>query len=85
MIELKIWPEPFEAVISGKKRYEVRSVKGRVFHIGDDIMLREYLPKKEQYTGEFFLGRITYITKAGTWGLPKHLLVFGFKEWTNGY
>jgi hypothetical protein len=84
MIELKIWPEPFKAVISKKKQYEVRKAD-REFKVGDDVMLREYLPKKDKYTGEFFLGKITYITKAGTWGLPKNLCVFGFKEWSNGY
>ena len=83
MIELKIWPEPFEAVISGKKRYEVRKAD-REFTVGDGIMLREYFPKKNQYTGEFFLGKITYITKEGTWGMPKDLCVFGFEEWSNG-
>lgn len=83
MIELKIWPEPFKAILNGRKRYEVRKTD-RDFRIGNIIMLREFLPKKEQYSGEFFLGKITYITKAGTWGLPNNLCIFGFEEWTNG-
>jgi len=80
MIELKIWPEPFEAVISGKKRYEVRSVKDRVFHIDDEVLLNEYEPTLGVYTGRNFLGKITYITQAGTWGLPSDLCIFGFGE-----
>lgn len=83
MIDLKIWPEPFKAVLEGKKRYEVRKAD-RKFTVGDDILLSEFLPKKQIFTGRFFVGKITYITKAGTWGLPKDLCVFGFKEWTNG-
>lgn len=83
MHELKIWSESFKAVIEGKKRYEVRKAD-REFNVGDEIMLKEYLPKKDLYTNEFFLGKITYITKAGTWGLPKDLCVFGFEEWSNG-
>jgi hypothetical protein len=79
MIELKIWPEPFEAVISGKKRYEVRSVKDRVFHIDDEVLLNEYEPTLGVYTGRNFLGKITYITKAGTFGLPSGICIFGFE------
>lgn len=80
MIELKIWPEIFEAVISGKKRYEVRSVKDRVFHIDDEVLLNEYEPTLGVYTGRNFLVKITYITQAGTWGLPDNICIFGFEE-----
>jgi len=80
MIELKIWTEPFEMVISGKKRYEVRSVKDRVFHLDDEVLLNEYESTLGVYTGRNFLGKITYITQAGTWGLPSDLCIFGFEE-----
>ena len=79
MIELKIWPIPFRAVLNGDKRYEVRKAD-REFAIGATIVLREFLPDTEQYTGRSFTGKITYITKSGTWGLPSDICVFGFEE-----
>jgi len=79
MIELKIWPIPFRAVLNGDKRYEVRKAD-REFAIGNIIKLREFLPDTEQYTGRTFKCKITYITQAGTWGLPEDICIFGFEE-----
>lgn len=76
--ELKIWTIPFEAVLDGSKRYEVRKAD-RPFLVGDDIILKEYIPEWNSYTGREIFGRITYITEAGMWGLPKDICVFGFK------
>lgn len=77
--ELKIWPIPFRAVLNGSKRYEVRKAD-RDFKLGDTFTLKEYLPDTEQFTGREFMGRITYITEAETWGLPEDICIFGFEE-----
>lgn len=78
-MELKIWPEPFRAVLNGDKRYEIRKTD-REFSVGDIVILKEFLPDTKEYTGRSFIAQITYITKPGAWGLPKDLCVFGFKE-----
>lgn len=55
MHELKIWPEFFEAVISGRKTFEVRK-NDRFFCFGDTVVLREFVPDKVPY----FNGSIKY-------------------------
>ena len=73
--DLKIWPEQFDAVISGAKKHEVR-VFDRPYREGDGVVLREWDPKTEQYTGRETAFTITHITKPGSWGLPDNVGVF---------
>lgn len=57
--QLKIAPEFYEAVITGKKKFEIRK-NDRDFKVGDAFVLREY--KNHSYTGKYVLGTISYIT-----------------------
>jgi hypothetical protein len=68
--DLKIWPRFFEDVVSGKKRYEVR-VDDRWFRLGDLLNLREYDPKKSDYTGRTVSVIVTHITYGNE---PPHLV-----------
>jgi hypothetical protein len=70
--ELKCWPEPFQAILDGRKNYEIRKFD-RPFMVGDDLFLREWDPKEMRYTGRVNQVRVTYITKPGEWGLPDNL------------
>lgn len=82
--KLKIWTDPFEAVLNGEKRYEVRKTDDRKFFVGDFITLQEYVARTEVYTGREVFAQITYVTEAGSWGLPNNLCVFGFEVMKNG-
>ncbi|NUK29499.1 DUF3850 domain-containing protein [Parageobacillus sp. VR-IP] len=68
---LKIWPEYFEAVRSGKKTFEIRK-NDRGFQVNDLLLLQEYNPKTQEYTGRELLVEVTYITD---FGQPKNQVV----------
>lgn len=73
---LKTWPEPFEAVISGDKPYEIRK-NDRGYAVGDILVLSEWLPASGELTGRRAVRRITYMTPGSAWGLPADLCVLG--------
>jgi hypothetical protein len=75
--DLKTQIEPFEAVLSGRKNFELRR-NDRDFAVGDVLILREYEIKTHTYTGRFVEKIVTYMINGGEWDLPKHLCVLGW-------
>lgn len=82
---LKTWPEPFRAVLDGRKSYEIR-VNDRGYMVGDILELAEWDPSRAHerlnmehagYTGREVRKRVTYMTPGGQWGLPANLCVLG--------
>lgn len=61
---LKCWPKFFDAIVDGRKRHDLRRVGDRDFQVGDLMMLREFSPDADAYTGRVQAVRITYITSA---------------------
>lgn len=49
-IKKRIWPQYFELVSSGKKKFELRVADFEVDE-GDTLVLQEWDPDTEQYTG----------------------------------
>jgi hypothetical protein len=76
--ELKIIPQPFGAVLSGEKCYEIRKAD-RPYRVRDLLLLREWSPPAQEYTGAVVWRRITRITPAGSWGLPPDVCVLGIE------
>lgn len=60
-IYLKTWPEYFEAVCNDSKTFEIRR-NDRPFSVGVKLVLREYDPTKDNFTGRYIERVITYIT-----------------------
>lgn len=58
---LKSWPSMFANVVKGVKTFELR-INDRDFHVGDCLVLQEYEPDTQRYTGEHFAVRVTYVT-----------------------
>ncbi len=61
-IKKKIWPEYFEAIISGKKKYELRLNDFDV-NEGDVLILEEWDPTTKEYTGRSCSKKVTYVGK----------------------
>ena len=81
---LKTWPEPFAAVLSGNKVHEIRKAD-RPFAVGDVLVLQEWDPETQDYTGDALSVKVTHLTPPGEWGLPDDICVMSVMtcpEWT---
>ena len=58
--DLKSWPEFFEPVFSGMKRFELRK-NDRKYAIGDRLRLREWEPNTQTYSGRECWRDVQYI------------------------
>lgn len=62
IIKKKTWPEYFEAVFSGKKKYDLR-LNDFDINEGDILVLEEWDPKTQQYTGRSIEKKVAYVGK----------------------
>lgn len=58
---LKTWPEYFQAIADGRKSFDVRQSGDRVFSVGDTLVLLEWNPESEAYTGREERRLVTYV------------------------
>jgi len=56
----KIWPEYFDKVNSGKKRFELRVADFDVKE-GDTLILEEWDPKTKEYTGRKIEKKVDFV------------------------
>jgi hypothetical protein len=61
-VHKKIWPENFNLVASGKKRFELRLADFDV-NEGDTLVLEEWDPQTKAYTGRTMEKKVDYILK----------------------
>lgn len=61
---LKCWPEFFSAIRSGTKKHDLRRADDRTFRVGDIVLLREFDPELNVYTGRTQKALVTYVTSA---------------------
>jgi hypothetical protein len=66
--KLKTWPCYFRAIWDGLKRFEVRR-NDRNFQHADTLLLREYEPTRQHYTGREIRATVGYIMCAHNMGL----------------
>lgn len=64
MHELKCWPKFFAAIARGEKRHDLRRATDRDFRPGDHLLLREFDPSQNMYTGQTQIVLVTYVTSS---------------------
>lgn len=72
--ELKIYPQYFDAIISGKKTFEVRK-NDRKFHVGDVLVLKEW--DNINYSGRTVRANVTYMIDDKFVGISPGYVVMG--------
>jgi len=76
---LKVWPEFYRDLESGKKNFEVRR-DDQDFAVGDMLILHEYNNVQQWYTGNSVHREIIYLLFGGRFGIEKGFCVLGLKE-----
>lgn len=71
---LKTWPKYFIPLLFNAKSFEIRK-NDRGFKTGDYLVLQEWDPKTEKYTGQMVTRQVTYIFDGGEFGVPDDLVV----------
>lgn len=61
-IEKKVWPEFFQAILDGRKTFELRLADFEVSE-GDQLVLKEWNPETKEYTGRELRKTVSYIAK----------------------
>ena len=77
--EIKSWPEFFQALWDGSKKFEIR-FDDRDYQVGDVLLIKEWDDRKSVYTGRTLRRRITYKLEGIGGGAiaPYHGLVRGY-------
>jgi len=61
-IEKKVWPEYFEAILSGDKKFELRLADWE-YNMRDILVLKEWDPETKNYTGRVLEKTVRYVIK----------------------
>ncbi len=61
-IEKKAWPELFQAIVDGKKNFDLRLADFEVRE-GDVLVLREWDPATKEYSGRTIEKEVGYVIK----------------------
>ena len=74
----KTAPTVFAEIWSGEKRHEVRVNDRPTLPKRDDLVVLQEWDQVNGYR-RALVGRVTYTSVPGTWGLPTQLVVFSFR------
>jgi hypothetical protein len=79
-IEKKVWPEYYESILSGIKNFDMR-IADFSCNPGDILVLREWNPKTNDYTGRVMEKTVTYVlrTKDVSFFSDEEIEKFGYQ------
>lgn len=77
--ELKVWTELWQDLVAGRKTFEVRK-DDRGFAVGDTLILKEWQPMLERYTGKELVVTVTYLLPGGAFGIEPGYVVMSIKR-----
>lgn len=79
VIRKKAWPELFEAVLSGKKKFDLRLGDVNMKE-GDILVLEEFDPETKKYSGRKIEKKISFVlkTKENSFWNTKEIDKYGF-------
>jgi hypothetical protein len=66
----KTWPELFDDVYEGKKKFDLRLADFEI-QLGDTLVLQEWNPEAKGYTGREIEKQVTYVLKTKDWDFQK--------------
>lgn len=78
-LELQIWPQYFEEVLSGNKTFEVREKRDRDFRVGKKLILMCYDPVTKKYDGRCIVKKVSYVLDDPAFCLPGYVIM-GLKD-----
>lgn len=61
-VEKKAWPEYFQAILEGKKTFDLRIADFQIAEC-DILVLKEWDPKTQNYTGRILEKQVTHVLK----------------------
>ena len=74
--ELQLWTPCFQAVAAGTKPFDVRE-NDADFQVGDALLIREYDPDDQTYSGQTLLRWVSYVMPGGAFGVEAGWCVLG--------
>ncbi|WP_367269118.1 DUF3850 domain-containing protein [uncultured Chryseobacterium sp.] len=77
--ELKTHSEYFNAIAAGTKTFEIRK-DDQSFQKGDQLLLKDYNPFIQKYTGRILHRQVTYIIRGGNFGIKKGYCIMALEK-----
>jgi hypothetical protein len=77
--KLKTWTEFYRRIVSREKKFELRK-NDRDYQVGDILILQEYFPNLEKYSGEETAVRVVYILHGPAFGIEKDYCVMSIQN-----
>lgn len=78
---LKTWPDVYQEIEDGRKVHEFRK-NDRDYQTGDIILLEEFVPAGDRYTGRSMVVQAMSISYGPEWGIPEGYAVFSIRKLT---